>query len=76
MPSPVSQIQSVLARYNRMLRSERNKEPEGGVSRRADTVRISAEGRRQGFMDRIGDAAVKAYRQSAIGPVDGASSKD
>ena len=58
MPLSVGQVQTILETYNKMLRTKR---AEAG-----DVVTITSEGRRCGLLDRIGDAAVRAYKESAI----------
>jgi hypothetical protein len=67
MPSPISQIQSVLDAYTRQLRGKREKEAANMENRRPeDQVSISSEAKRREILSRIGDAAVKAYKKTTI----------
>ncbi|MBZ0271643.1 hypothetical protein K8I61_06380 [bacterium] len=67
MPLPVGQVQSVLSSYMKQLRTRGTSEKSGGGSRGPDVVTISLEGKRRELMERIGDAAVRAFRESAGG---------
>ena len=66
MPLSVGQVQTILETYNKMLRTKRAKVGEKGVRVKDDVVTITSEARRRGLLDRIGDAAVKAYKETAI----------
>jgi len=66
MPLSVGQVQTILETYNKMLRTKRAEAGEKGVRVKDDIVTITSEGRRCGLLDRIGDAAVRAYKESAI----------
>jgi hypothetical protein len=64
MPLPVGHIQSVLDSYTKHLKTKRTQDSRNSAGRNNDVVSISSEGKRRELMDRIGDAAVKAYKNS------------
>jgi len=64
MPMQVSQIQQVLNKYNKQLRSRDRDGSSSGLSNLgSEVVTISAEGKQRGLLDRIGDDAVKSYKE-------------
>ena len=69
MPSPVSQVQSVLDTYTRKLRARIKLQGSRENLSREDSSSIPSEGKRRDILDRIGDAAVRAYKKTTLARV-------
>ncbi len=62
----INQIQQVLDKYNKQLRSRSLGESPANQSELAsDVVSISNEGKRRELLERIGDDAVKSYKEQS-----------
>ncbi len=71
MPVPIGQIQSVLDLYNKQLKVRKDDKAAAGYSLDLgqDSVSISREGRRRDIIERIGDDAVKSFKQNSVDPL-------
>ena len=66
MPVLIHQIQQVLDKYNKQLRTRSgNSRSKNRSELASDVVSISTEGKRRELLDRIGDDAVRSYKQQS-----------
>ena len=66
MPMQINQIQQVLNKYNKQLRSrDRDSFSNASSDLGSEVVTISTEGKQRGLLDRIGDDAVKSYKEQS-----------
>jgi ferritin-like metal-binding protein YciE len=66
MPMQIGQIQQVLNKYNKQLRSRDRDSSSSGLSNiGSEVVTISTEGKQRGLLNRIGDDAVKSYKEQS-----------